>query len=92
MIADFFSESQEACTTAFAATAFFNGYAGAVAYFIFLKLPRQGEMEIFSKFLFLFLFDVFFRDVSRQKCSGYWTEMLLRNILTTLFIPILNIT
>ena len=42
VIADFFQDSNDKCTTAFAATAFFNGYAGALAYFIFLKLPRQG--------------------------------------------------
>ena len=45
VIADFFSESQDSCTTAFAATAFFNGYAGALAYFIFIKLPRQGTLQ-----------------------------------------------
>ena len=56
VIADFFQDSNDKCTTAFAATAFFNGYAGALAYFIFLKLPRQGVEYIhlscvFSSFI-----------------------------------------
>ncbi len=39
-IADFFSQDSVACTTAFSATAFFTGYAGALGYFSFHALHR----------------------------------------------------
>ena len=40
VIADFFGSSRDDNATAFAAVSFFNGYAGAVGYFTFLRMPR----------------------------------------------------
>jgi hypothetical protein len=48
VIADFFSDSPETSATAFTASAFFTGYAGAIAYFTFLKLPRIGMASILT--------------------------------------------
>lgn len=42
VITDFFLDSVENTTTAFTAVEFFNGYAGALAFFTFMYLPRRG--------------------------------------------------
>jgi hypothetical protein len=40
VIADFFADSPDIATSAFAATMFFNGYAAAMGYFVFPSISR----------------------------------------------------
>jgi len=68
VIADFFASSADACTTAFAATTFFNGYASAMGYFTFASLTREAMASVvgFSALLALVAYQLAFR-AERQR-------------------------
>lgn len=46
MIADLFTDTPEHSTSAFAAISFSNGFAGAIGYFTFSSISRDGMASV----------------------------------------------
>lgn len=73
VITDFFAGSIEDTTTAFTVIEFFNGYAGALAYFTFMYLPRKGMASTVVTLSFMgmgFYFRAFLlNDVKRAEAK-----------------------
>jgi hypothetical protein len=72
-IADFFVDSPDQCTAAFAATTFFNGYASAMGYFTFSsesRLDMAGTVmvsSVLSALAYLLAFRVHHNIMQRRK-------------------------